>query len=151
MKKLLIVLLIVSSGIVVCLFAMRSRPVLYRYFVAGNPTKEPEFAVFNPFRDWQPETSAAEFLTDLRNGNCKGVMQELSESYSAEYQQTTCEKEQTYKLLSWKLANRTDEDAKVRLYYRVWRKGSSGVHGDAWLTLEKTAGDWRVTRYDRAY
>lgn len=151
MKKLLVVLLVVSFGIVGCLFAMRSRSVLYRYFLVGNPSKEPEFAIFNPFRDRQPETSAAEFLTSLQNGDCKSVMRELSQSYSAEYQQTTCEKDQTNGLLSWKLTNRTDEIAKVSLYYRVWRKGSSGVHGNVWLTLDKAAGDWRVTRYDRAY
>lgn len=149
--KLLIVLLVVVVSVLTFLFAMNSRSVIYRHSWPGSPSKEPAFTIFNPFRDRRPEKRATEFLVRLKNGDCENAMRELSQSYSAEYQQRTCERERTLRLLSWKLKNRTDENNKVRLYYEVNRQEYKDNRGQVWVTLEKAGEDWHVTRYDSAY
>ena len=149
--KLVLVLIVLICGGLGGLFAMQSRSVLYRFVVPGTPSKEPAYAIFNPFRDRQPERSADEFLTQLQHGDCESAMGALSQAHSPEYRQTTCEREQTYRLMSWKLKNRTDESNTVRLYYEVKRQQYSGNTGQVWVTVENAGGLWRVTRYDRAY
>jgi hypothetical protein len=147
--KLLMFVATLMLGIVVYLFVMHSHSVLYRYFEAGNPTKEPAFVIFNPFRGRQPERSAESFLRRLKDGDCQRAMSELS--HQLQYQQETCEHEKTNPLTSWRLRNRTDEPQSVRMYYLVERKNYNGLEGQIWITVEKHGEQWQVTRYDRSY
>ena len=146
--KLLIVAAMLMLGIV-ALFVMQSRSVLYRYFEAGSSTKEPVFAIFNPFRDRQPERSAEGFLRRLKEGDCQSAMSELV--HELQYQQDTCEHERTNTLTSWRLRNRTDEPQSVRLYYEVGRQKYPDLKGQVWVTVEKRGDQWLVIRYDRSY
>lgn len=68
MIKLLVLASLVTLSALASLFVLQSRPVVYRYYEAGNPIKEPAFVIFNPFRDRRPEKSAAEFLQRLKWG-----------------------------------------------------------------------------------
>src|ERR1044072_3020850 len=147
--KLLMFVATLMLGIVVYLFVMHSHSVLYRYFEAGNPTKEPAFVIFNPFRGRQPERSAESFLRRLKDGDCQRAMSELS--HQLQYQQETCEHEKTNPLTSWRLRNRTDEPQSVRMYYLVESKNYNGLEGQIWITVEKHGEQWQVTRYDRSY
>ena len=147
--KLLILAATLMLGIVAYLFVMQSRSVLYRYFETGSPTKEPVFAIFNPFRDRLPERSTENFLQRLKDGACQSAMSGLA--YELQYQQETCEHEMTNALTTWRLTNRTDEPQSVRLYYQVGRKKYPDLKGQVWLTVEKRGNHWEVTRYDRSY
>ena len=147
--KLLLIAGATILAIGVALFAVRTQPVLYSYVEAGNPIKEPVFAIFNPFRDRDPERKAREFLQRLKDGGCEEVMSALE--YEVQYGKETCEHERTNSLMSWKMGNRTDEPQRVRLFYRVRRKQSPNISGQVWLTVEKQSNGWHVTRYDRYY
>ena len=147
--KLLIVAATLMLGIAAYLFVMQSRSVLYRYFEAGNPTKEPAFAIFNPFRDRQPERSAEGFLQRLNVGDCESAMSGLAQEL--QYQKDTCEHEKTNPLTSWRIRNRTDEPQSVRMYYQVGRQKYPDLKGQVWITVEKRGDQWQVTRYDRSY
>ena len=147
--RLLIVAATLMLGMVAYLFVMQSRSVLYRYFEAGNPTKEPAFTIFNPFRDRHPEKSAENFLQRLKEGDCQSAMSGLA--YELQYQQDTCEHEKTNALTSWRLRNRTDESESVRIFYQVGRQKYFGLEGQVWMTVEKRGDQWQVTRYDRSY
>lgn len=147
--KLLIVATTLVLVVAAYLFVMQSRSVLYRYFEAGSPTREPAFAIFNPFRDRQPEKSAGEFLQQLKEGNCQRAMSGLA--HEIQYQEDTCDHEKTNTLTSWRLRNRTDEPQSARLYYLVGRKSYKGLEGQVWVTVQKRGNEWKVTRYDRSY
>jgi len=147
--KLVILAATLMLGIVAYLFVMQSGPVLYRYFEAGSPTREPAFTIFNPFRDRHPERSAEDFLQRLKDGDCQSPMAGLA--HGLQYQQDTCEHEKTNALTSWQLRNRTDEPERVRMYYQVGRQKHPDLKGQVWVTVEKRGDQWQVTRYDRSY
>lgn len=150
LRLVLLTMLVAFSGLTY-FFVTRSRPVVSGYVLRGDPVKEPSFAIFNPFRDRKPEQRADEFLTRLQKGDCESAMRELSPAASVDYQTTTCERERTLRLRSWKLQNRRDENNRVRLYYEVTREQYSDNVGQIWVTVEKGRDDWQVTRYDRYY
>lgn len=147
--KLLVVAGTIMVGLGTYLLVMQSRSVLYRYFEAGSPTKEPAFVIFNPFRDRHPENVAEIFLQRMKEGKCQDVMSELI--HDIQYQQDTCEHERTNSLTSWQLRNRADEPQSVRLYYQVGREKFPDLKGQVWVTVEKRGDQWQVTRYDRSY
>ena len=145
--KLLVVAATLMLGIVGYLFLMQSRSVLYRYFETGNPTKEPAFVIFNPFRDRQPERVAEFFLGRMKDGECKSLMSGFENE--PQYLQDICERENTNSLRSWSLRNRTDEAQSVKMFYQV--DGQNHSDGQLWLTVEKRGDQWLVTRYDRIH
>jgi hypothetical protein len=139
----------VVLGVAAYLYYARATPVLFRYVEAGNPTKEPAVAVFNPFRDREPESSAETFLAQLKAGECERTMAALSRT--AQSIQETCDREGRYPLTAWRLKNRTDEPHRVRMYYQVGRNNSNNLQGQVWITVEKDGEQWQVTRYESIY
>lgn len=136
-------------GTAAYLYYARATPVLYSYVEAGDPTKEPAFTIFNPFRDRKPESNAETFLAQLKAGECKRTMTALS--HTAQFNQDTCEREAQYPLASWRLKNRTDEPHKSKMYYQVERKNYNGLRGQVWITVEKHGERWQVTSYEGIY
>jgi hypothetical protein len=122
---------VVLRGLAAYLYYQRSRSVLYRYVEAGNPVKEPAFAIFNPFRDRSPEHGAEAFLEAVKAGQCERAMSALSDK--PESRQEVCEREKGSPLMSWQLKNRTDEIQKVRMYYRVNRNIYDDYQGQLWV------------------
>ena len=134
-------------GLAAYLLIMQSRSVLYRYFEAGSPTKEPAFVIFNPFRDRHPERVAEVFLERMKDGECNSLMSGFKND--PQYLQDTCERENTNRLTSWRIRNRTDEAQSVKMYYQV--DGHNYSDGQLWMTVEKRGDQWQVTRYDRIH
>jgi len=148
-KVLVLIIALLLAG-VAYLFYQRSRPVLFRYSETGDPVKEPAFAIFNPFRDRAPEHGAEAFLDSMKAGQCEMAMSSVSGS-SIERIRETCEREKNSPLVGWQLANRNDQSDNVRLYYRVNRPSYDGYRGQLWITVQKTAGDWKVVKYECIY
>lgn len=146
--KFLLAFLVAIAAAFGFLLALRSRPVLYRYYEIGDPLREPALAIFNPLRDREPERTAEEFLARLKTVSCAEMIRELSAS--REFQQQTCSQEKIYPLTSLNLRNRTDEPSKVRLYFTT-RYTHSDLEGPLWVTLESNGPTWRVTNYERWY
>lgn len=147
--KVLVFAVVLLLGLAAYLYYQRSRSVLYRYVEAGNPVKEPAFAIFNPFRDHSPEHGAEAFLEVIKAGQCERAMSVLPDK--PEYRHEVCEREKGSPLMSWRLKNRTDEPQKVRMYYRVKRKTYDGYQGQLWVTLEKQGEEWQVKQYEGFY
>ena len=147
--KVLVFALVVVLGLAAYLYYRRSRSVLYRYVEAGNPVKEPAFAIFNPFRDRSSEDSAEAFLEVIKAGQCEQAMSGVPGLL--QHRQETCDREKESPLTAWRLANRTDHPEKVRMYYRVNRKTYDGYQGQLWVTLEKHGEDWQVMQYECFY
>lgn len=136
-------------GITAYLYFSRSDPIVYRYGIKGNPVNEPEFTIFNPFRDRSPESTAAAFLEQMRAGNCPEAVAVLSQT--PDYNQELCEKESDSPLTGWRLKNRSDDAAKVRMYYRAHRKNYQGYQGQLWVTVERRGSNWQVSKYECFY
>ena len=147
--KVMILVVVLLVAFAAYLYHQRSRSVLYRYIEAGNPVKEPAFAIFNPIRDHSPEDSAEAFLDVIKAGQCERAISALPGTLQGH--QETCEREKESPLMAWRLANRTDQPEKVRIYYRVNRKDYEGYQGQLWISLEKHGEDWRVTQYECFY
>ena len=149
MLKVMVLIIAALLAITGYLYHQRSTAVLYRYVEAGDPVKEPAFAIFNPFRDRSPERSAEAFLTATRAGQCAQAMSPLVAS--SQHKQEVCEREQRYPLVDWRLANRTDQPDRTRMYYRAARTAYEGYEGQLWVTLEKSGEDWKVVQYECFY
>jgi hypothetical protein len=147
--KLFVFLASAAIGIAAYLYYARSTSVLYRYVEAGNPTKEPAFTIFNPFRNREPESRADRFLEQVGHGNCEQAIAALP--HTAQYIHDTCEREAKYPLASWHLKNRTDGPQNVRLYFQVARNNYDDIPGGVWITVEGHGEEWQVTRYESIY
>jgi hypothetical protein len=147
--KGLVFVVVLLLALVAYLYYQSSRSVLYRYVETGNPVKEPAFAIFNPFRDHSPERSAETFLGIIKDGQCEQAMSAVPGTL--EHRQETCEHEKESPLMAWRLANRTDQPERVRMYYRVNRKTYDGYQGQLWVTLEKHGENWQVMQYECFY
>ena len=148
--KVLVFVAALMVGITAHLYASRSNPVLYRYLLQGDPVGEPEFAIFNPFRDRSPERTAEAFLEHLRAGNCAEVITGLNNT--PDYNQEICGRESNYPLVAWRLENRTGDAARVRMYYEVQRKTyRPAFQGQLWVTVERRGGNWQVSQYESWY
>ena len=117
----------------------------------GDRVGEPEFTIFNPFRDRSPERTAEAFLEQMRSGTCTEAVTGLNNT--PEYNEELCGRESNYPLVAWRLENRSgDAAAKVRMYFRAHRKTyRAGYRGQLWLTVERRGGDWQVSEYECWY
>ena len=136
-------------GIMAYLYLARANPAVYRHTMKGNPVKEPEFTIFNPFRDRLPERAAEAFLEKLKEGRCR-------EAYDVplltrDYKEEVCEKESKSPLVAWRLENRSDDGANVRMYYLAHRKTYQGYQGQLWITVANRGGQWQVVNYQCFY
>lgn len=124
------------------------KSVIWSFKEAGDPSGEPGFAIFHPFREKKSETEAEKFLNLLKNGDCEKATLNLKnqESYA-----DICERESLHILEDWKLSNRNDTEQGVKLYYRVKRTSYSGYDGQLWIDVEKTSHGWKVTGIEAIY
>jgi hypothetical protein len=88
--KVLVFAVVIVLGLAAYLYYQRSRSVLFRYVEAGNPVKEPAFAIFNPFRDRSSEESAEAFLEVIKAGQCEQAMSGVPGAL--QHRQETCER-----------------------------------------------------------
>jgi hypothetical protein len=96
-------------------------------------------AVWNPFRDRQPEALADAFLSALRANEC-GVGPELC--------RTSLPKG---RVSEWKLSYREDAGDTATLYYKLTKYGDEtklGLTGVGVIDVRKSVDGWRVTGYD---
>ena len=144
----LVVMAIVFIGILIALYSMRSRSVLFSNGAKADTFGEPSISIFNPFRNRSPERSAEMFLEALKARQCDQVIALLP--MDEEYRRYVCGKESEHPLDSWTLKNRLDELEKVKLFYWHWRTDSD-THDRLWITVEKRDEQWHVTNYECIY
>jgi hypothetical protein len=149
LHRMLILGLVIVTVIIIYLYLLRSKSIVYRLVESGNPDHEPAVSIFNPFRDRQPEKCAQNFLELLKAGQCERAMAGVP--VNTEYRRIVCEKEGAYNLEGWSLKNRTDQPQKVDMYYLVKRKNYDDLEGQVWVTVEQRDSQWQVTYYESRY
>jgi hypothetical protein len=149
MYGVLLFIAVVVVAVIICLYLMRSKSVVYKFVESGTPGGRPVISIFNPFRDRQPENCAAAFLESMKAGQCEHLMAGLA--VDMEYRQYICKQERTNALMVWNLKGREDSLRKVKLYYFVGRRHYAGAEGQLWVTVEERDSQWQVTNYECWY
>jgi hypothetical protein len=130
------------------LYVMRTHSIVYKSSAIPDGTGEPEFCVFNPFRDRDPEEACENFLTSLKEQRCEESVAKLP--LTEDQRRYTCEKEMEHPLEYWRLESRNDSPDKTRLFYWHWRTDHDS-HELLWMTAERQHDRWQVTDYECWY
>jgi hypothetical protein len=150
LKWSLLVVALALTVAIVALYAMRSRPVVWRSDKhEAESIGGPYRSILNPFRNREPERPAEVFLNMLKTNDCESALATLP--FDGEYQSYICRKEAEHHLLSWRMTDREDTPEKVRMFYWSQREESEGLEAPVWVTVEKQAAGWQVTGYECWY
>ncbi len=120
MHRVLVLATVVVIAIIIALYFMRSKSVLYRFVKARVTSDRPVVSIFNPFRERHSEKCAEGFLELMKTGQCEQAIAGLA--IDSEYRQYICEQERDNALLNWNLKDREDQPQKIKMRYSVKRK-----------------------------
>jgi len=101
--------------------------------------KTTRHVIWNPLRDRTPESTAAIFLENLREGNCAVKTDWCADALNR------------HRISSWQLAYREDDHDVVSVYFRLTKYGGGPayyLHGVGAVDLRKNGSGWDVTGYD---
>jgi len=111
----------------------------------------------NPFRDRTVERTAADFIREMRDGNCRKVLAqwEKKKDYRKKRAEFICESETQHPLISWNLVEWEDAPPLIILHYKGQRYSSpaqEATYKDLFSVIaENKEGRWVVTKYDSFY
>ena len=132
-------------------------PVLARSEERDPLTQMPLSITMNPFRDRTVERTAADFIREMRDGNCRKVLAqwEKKKDYRKKRAEFICDSETQHPLISWSLVEWEDAAPLVILHYKGQRYSSpaqEATYKDLFsVTEENKDGRWVVTKYDSFY
>ncbi len=132
-------------------------PVLARSEERDPLTRMPLSITMNPFRDRTIERTAANFIREMRDGNCRKVLAqwEKKKDYRKKRAEFICDSESQHPLISWNLVEWEDSAPLVILHYKGQRYSSpaqESTYKDLFsVTEENKDGQWVVTKYDSFY
>ena len=146
LKWFLIAFALAVCVAIVALYAMRSRPVVWR--ANENEAKSiggPFRSILNPFRNRDPEYPAEAFLNMLKTNECDEAMVTLP--FTEEYRSYICRKEFEHHLFSWRMTDREDTPQGVKMVYWSRRAESDDIESPIFITTQKDGAAWRVTNF----
>ena len=130
-------------------------PVLARSEERDPLTNMPVSITMNTLRDRTIERTAAEFITQMRDGNCRQLLAAWGKDYRKKRAQFVCDSETQHPLISWNIVEWEDAPPLVILHYKGERYSSpaqAATYKDLFsITEEKKNGGWMVTKYDSFY
>lgn len=146
MRRLRIPLLILISGTMGFLFLTRSNPVVLR--IPKDGTIRPRhYCILNPFRDRGPETVAASYLGQLRDGNVQSIACCVGD------RKYVLESEKEWPIQSWRVGNRTDSEGKSEIVYWVTRGNGYSRYGEeiVHFTIIRSGDRWVLRSFSAVY
>lgn len=130
-------------------------PVLSRSEERDPLSGVPNSVSLNPLRDRTSEHVAAKYLRTMRDGNCQSQLANMEKDYRRKYANFICQSETEHPLVSWTLVDWEDQPPLRILQYRGKRFSDSSHKGTyeelLSVTMDKSGGDWVVTKYDAMY
>ena len=146
MKRLrtsLIVIIILIPGF---LFLTRTKPVVLR--IPKEDTIRPAYyCLLNPFRDRGPETVAATYLSQLRDGHVQSIACCVGE------RKYILEKELQWPIQSWRIGDRTDSAGRSEIEYFVKRGNGYSRYGEeeVHVTIIRSGDRWELQSFSAVY
>lgn len=122
------------------------RPVL---FSGSLPGSDHRIVLMSPFRDRQPEQIGRALLGSLRTSQCRELL--LKAGHRSPAVDDFCGKEAAFVPDKYRLLDRKDSGASVRLEYEWVITSRQGWSGLAELVVARSNGRWSVVDYARAY
>ena len=130
-------------------------PVLSRSEERDPLSGVPNSISLNPLRNRTSEHVAAKYLRTMRDGNCQSQLADMEKDYRRKYANFICQSEAQHPLISWTLVDWEDQPPLRILQYRAKRFDDSSRKGayeeQLSVTMDKSPGDWVVTKYDAMY
>ena len=130
-------------------------PVLSRSEERDPLSGVPNSISLNPLRNRTSEHVAAKYLRTMRDGNCQSQLADMEKDYRRKDANFICQSEAQHPLISWTLVDWEDQPPLRILQYRAKRFDDSSRKGAyeelLSVTMDKSAGDWVVTKYDAMY
>jgi hypothetical protein len=142
-------MLVTATVVVVGAIAvvMTRKPVLLSLTEPGE-LQRPTYTIFNPLRDRQPENAAEHLLSSVRRGD---IASTLATVRGYPIRPDVHEKERLYPLVAWKLVDREDTPAEVKLVYRTARGDSGQFDSRITIRLHERRGRWVITGFSPIY
>jgi predicted SnoaL-like aldol condensation-catalyzing enzyme len=130
-------------------------PVLSRSEERDPLTQMPISITMNPFRDRTIERTANKFIAEMRDGNCRQLLNQWEKDYRKKRADFLCASEAQHPLISWNLVEWEDAPPLVILHYKGQRYSTpaqDATYKDLFsVTEEKKDSGWTVTKYDSFY
>lgn len=130
-------------------------PVLARSEERDPLTNMPVTITMNPLRDRTIERTAAAFIMQMRDGNCRQLLVAWEKDYRKKRAQFICDSETQHPLISWNIVEWEDAPPLIILHYKGERYSTpaqAATYKDLFsITEEKKNGGWVVTKYDSFY
>lgn len=130
-------------------------PVLARSEERDPLTHMPLSITMNPLRDRTIENTANAFISQMRDGNCRGLLIDWEKDYRKKRAAFICESESQHPLIQWNLLEWEDAPPLVLLHYKAERYSTpaqDATYKDLLsVTVEKKDAGWVVTKYDAFY
>ena len=150
-----------SAGLLVAIFLGyitwlgNQGPVLARSEERDPLTHLPLSITMNPLRDRTIERTANAFMGQMRDGNCRQLLEAWEKDYRRKRADFICESETEHPLIGWSLVEWEDAPPLVILHYKGQRYSSpkqQATYKDLFsVTEEKKDAGWVVTKYDSFY
>ncbi len=150
-----------SAGLLVLVFLgylywlSSQPPVLSRSEERDPLTNMPVSITMNPFRDRTIERVANRFISQIREGNCRGLLAQWEHDYRRKRADFLCTSEAQHPLISWNLVEWEDAPPLVILHFRGQRYSTpsqDATYKELFsVTEEKKDDGWVVTKYDAFY
>ena len=147
MKRLrtsLIVIIILIPGF---LFLTRSNPVVLR-ILKDDTIRPAYYCLLNPFRDRGPETVAASYLSQLRDGHVQSIACCIGD------RKYILDKEKEWPIQSWRIGDRTDSAGRSEIEYRVTRGNGYSRYADeeeVHVTIIRSGDGWELQSFSAVY
>jgi hypothetical protein len=160
-SKVHIAIAVCAGGLLLAIFLgylnwlSNQGPVLARSEERDPLTNMPITITMNPLRDRTIERTAAEFVTQMRDGNCRQLLAAWEKDYRKKRAQFVCDSETQHPLISWKIVEWEDAPPLVILHYKGKRYSTpaqSATYEYLFsVTEERKIDGWVVTKYDSFY
>lgn len=147
LRTLIVIILILIGGMIGFLFLTRSNPVVLR--IPKDDTIRPAYyCLLNPFRDRGPETVAASYLSQLRDGHVQSI------ACCVGNEKYLLEKEKEWPIQSWRIGNRTDSAGRSDIVY--WVKRGNGYsryanEEEVHVTIIRSRDRWELRAFSAVY
>ncbi|HMO81319.1 MAG TPA: hypothetical protein PKD24_11055 [Pyrinomonadaceae bacterium] len=103
----------------------------------------------NPLRDRRPEVAAETVLGELKAGNADSIRPLVRGGVEAE--EHFFERESEFRVVSWRIGDRTQTSDKLSIHYWVRRANYYDMEESVGFFFTRTNGEWRLEQFTAGY
>ncbi len=105
--------------------------------------------IMNPLRDRRPEAAAETVLGELKAGNADSIRSLVRGD--AEAEEHFFERESKYRVVSWRIGDRTQTSDKLSIHYWVRRANYYDMEETVNFFFTRSNDEWRLEQFTATY